>query len=380
MKNWRKPIWAALLFTLIFMGAISPKVRSLDSPDFKVFYTAGRHAVESPELLYKVSPDRYLYPPEASLFFIPFAFTDNWEFHRWVWHFFLGSVLFVLAGASWAALGSAMILTRYLAINFSYGQVNLVILALMVLVATLLERKKISAGIVWAVATLTKVFPAVQIIDFILRRRYRDLALAATVMVAAASFTIGFWGWDTALSLHQQFFSALGSKGLPLHSHNQSLAAFFSRLFTQEIFELHSVEHVRWGWLPFSAGAAKGCALVIGALLSVVSWRKAAVRELPWDFCAAALFTVLFLSHLVWKDYFIFLFIPLFQILEAKEKMWRLVVVGFLLLITLSSRDVIGAYGAAFLDAASVHLWAAILVWWGWLRLEGHRAQEAIPT
>lgn len=381
MKSWRRPLLGALLFSLLIAGLTAPKVKALDSPDFKVFYTAGRHAVHSPELLYTVSPDRYLYPPEASLFFIPFSLTDRWELHRWSWHFFLASVLFLLASGSWAALGSAALLSRYLAINFGYGQVNLVVLALMIFVSALLARKKIAAGIVWAIACLTKIFPAVQLVEFLLRRRFSELALAATAVIGLVLITVGFWGWDTALSLHQQFFSAIGSKGLPLHSHNQSFSALFLRLCTHEVFELHTVAYVSWGVVSLPAWLAKALAFMLGGALSYFSWRKAALRALPWDFCAAALFSVLFLSHLVWKDYFVFLFVPLCQILEVRQRGWIPLVVVFVMLVTLSSRDVVGPYNAAFLDAACIHLWAAILVWWGWVALKvAPKEQEKIPA
>ena len=346
------------------------KASVLDSPDFKVFYTAGRHALNSPELLYKVSPDRFLYPPEASLFFVPFAFTDHWELHRLVWHVFLGSVLFLLASGSWAALGSAVLLTRYLSVNFGYGQINLVVLALMILVSVLLERKKVSAGAVWAIACLTKVFPLVQGVDFLVRRAWRELALAVAVVCGIAALTVGFWGWDTALALHREFISALGAKGLPLHSHNQSIAALLLRLTTNEVFELHTVAYVHWGLVILPPWLTKIIAFGLGATLAFLGWRRAVQRNLPWDSCAAALFTVLFLSHLVWKDYFIFLFVPLYQILERKPRYWKILAAVFLALVTLSSRDIVGPYGSAFLDAAGVHLWAAVIVWWGWLRLK----------
>ncbi len=371
MKSWFKSsLWAALVFTVLFTGFMAKKASVLDSPDFKVFYTAGRHALHSPELLYKVSPDRFLYPPEASIFFIPFAFSGHWALHHWVWHIFLGSVLFLLASGSWAAFGSALLLTRYLSVNFGYGQINLVVLALMIAVSTLLQRRKVSAGAVWAVACLTKVFPLVQGMEFLVRRAWRELALAVAVVCGIAALTVGFWGWDTALELHREFFMAIGSKGLPLHSHNQSIAALLLRLTTNEVFELHTVAYVHWGLVLLPVWLVKLVAFGIGAALTFFSWRRAVRRGLPWDNCAAALFSVVFLSHIVWKDYFLFLFVPLFQILELKPRYWKFLIAAFLALITFSSRDIVGPYGSAFLDAAGIHLWAGIIVWWGWLRLE----------
>src|SRR5689334_23220345 len=122
---------AAACFALVICVATVPRAKKLQSPDFKVFYTAARHVVTSPADMYRVSPDRYLYPPSTAPLLLPFAYTENYAFHQWCWHALLGVLLFLLARPSWAALSAAVLLSRYLAVTFGYGQINLVVIALM---------------------------------------------------------------------------------------------------------------------------------------------------------------------------------------------------------------------------------------------------------
>ena len=59
--------FSALFFVAVLAAATFPKSAKLDSPDFKVFYTAAQHALHDPEYMYKRSPDRFLYPPATSI-------------------------------------------------------------------------------------------------------------------------------------------------------------------------------------------------------------------------------------------------------------------------------------------------------------------------
>ncbi len=370
MLRTRREKWA-LCFALLLALLSVPRAYKLQSPDFKVFYVAARHALTDPVNLYRISPDRYLYPPSTALLFTPFGFSENYSLHQWSWHALLALLLFLLCRSSWAAFAAMLLLTRYLTITFGYGQVNLVVVALLAGAGRWLEKNPAAAGGFWALATSVKVFPAVFAPAFFGGPRggwrgLRGLWVGALVGAGIALTPFVFFGWDLGWALYGEFLGALQSKGLPLHSNNQSFVAFFSRLFTDASFPLHAVWEVKWTLLALPPALVRGVALVIGILLALLSWKRARERGTE-AYLAAAAFCILFLSHIVWKDYLLFLFFPLREIF-SRWPVRRSWIFGsaLLLLVTLSAHDAVGAQVSTRLDAACIHLWIAVLVWGAW--------------
>lgn len=345
------------------------KASSLGSPDFKVFYTAARHALVDPENIYRLSPDRYLYPPSTAILLTPFAFSENFSRHQWLWHGFLAAILFGLASAGGAALAAMIMLVRYLAITFSYGQINLVLIGLLALAGWAGQRGRWGgAGALWALATSLKVYPVVLAPFFLPRARWLAFFCAAGAGALLLVLPFLFFGVPLGTQLYRDFFGALESKGLPLHSHNQSIAAFLQRVFSNQEFYLHAVGPNRWALLDLPVPFLRLAAWLIGGTLVLLSWSRAWSRGLyPAAALSAAAFSILFLSHIVWKDYLLFLYFPLREVLARlpRRQSW-LLAAGFLCLVTLSSPDLVGHPVSTRLDAACIHLWAAALVWWAW--------------
>lgn len=364
--NFRRVSAAAFLFALILAVATVSKARKLDSPDFKVFHTAARFALTEPAKMYVESPDRYLYPPSTALLLTPIGALP-YTLAQWLWHGGLALVLFLLAGRAWATLVAFALLTRYLAITFGYGQINLFVIGLMALAGRWREAgaRLPASGAVWALATSLKVYPAVFAPAYLQRRT--AFAWAGVVAAGCALLALPFlvYGPFLGLDLYRGFFHSLSSKGLPLHSHNQSFTALLSRLFTDAEFYLHAVGPVRWTWFALPPGLVRAFALLVGAALTFLTWRKT-LREGRAPLSAAA-FSILFLSHIVWKDYFLWLFFPLAEFLARSQRARAIAVGGiYLAALTLSAHDVVGAEVSTRLDGACIHLWAAILVWGAW--------------
>jgi hypothetical protein len=355
----------AVFFALVIGAVTIPRARKLDSPDFKVFYTAARHMLDDPTLAYRVSPDRYLYPPSTALLFVPFAFSENYSAHRWSWHALLAVLVGMMAGTSWAALAAMAILSRYLAITFGYGQVNLVVMALLWMTAHRLRGAMGGAG--WALATSIKVYPAIFAPAFWRCGRAPVVgALALGLALLALPFLC--FGFSTGVFLYAEFLRALGDKGLPLHSHNQSLAALLSRLFTEQDFYLHAVGGARWTLVALPEALVRAIAWAVGGGIAALSWWRAFRRDRGGaDLLAAAAFSIIFLSHIVWKDYMLWLFFPLAVTLGRlrKPRAWALAV-AYLALVLASSPDLLGHVVSTRLDAACIHLWGAVLVWGAW--------------
>jgi hypothetical protein len=359
-------IWA-LLFALAIALVTAPRAHKLDSPDFKVFYAAARHVLTDPVNLYKISPDRYLYPPSAAILLTPFAFSANYHLHQWIWHGLLALIVFALGFSGMPALAALLLLTRYLAITFGYGQINLVEIGLMALAGAWLLKASKRAGAAWALAASIKIYPLVLAPAFFSRSRWKGLVMGAVVALLVAFLPFLLFGFSLGGELYGEFLGALRSKGMPLHSHNQSFAALLLRLFTDQSFYLHAVGDTKWALLGLPQGLVTLFAWLLGISLTAFTWKKAWGR--PERYLSAAAFSILFLSHIVWKDYLLFLYFPLreiFSLAPKKKSLW--LAGGFLALVTLSSPDLIGAPLSTRLDAACIHLWAAILVWGAWCK------------
>jgi hypothetical protein len=366
-----KLVWAALLFSIAFSAISLPRVFRLDSPDFKVFHVAAKHALYQPENLYKISPDRYLYPPVTAILLAPFGFSDNWKFHQLSWHLLLSLVLLFFCQQSWAFFWAIIILNRYFSINFGYGQINPIVLFFVFLTTISLKKENSKlASVSWPLASILKVYPLVQGLEFIQHRRWRELFYTFGVFFFLLSIPFLFWGIDLALELHFQFFQALQAKGLPIDSGNQSLSALAVRLFTAQPFQLHPLGEYRWGWILLPPLFVKYLPLLLGLVFTFITWQKAWKRKGFFDGASAFGFSLLFLSHIVWKDYFIFLLFPIAQIIQLQPRGWKQILGIYLAFVYLSSPDLITHQVSARLDALSLHFFAAIWIWFHWLKIQ----------
>jgi hypothetical protein len=373
MQWKREKIWA-LAFALLIALATAPKAWKLGSPDFKVFYVAARHVFTDPANIYKISPDRYLYPPSTAVLLTPFAFSEHYAFHQWAWHGLLALLVFFLASQGWAELAALALLTRYLAVTFNYGQINLVVILLLGWASAWAGSRPRRSGALWAAAVSVKVYPLVFAPAFFPKGKRAAWWGALAAGACLLALPLALFGPALGLSLYWEFLQALRSKGLPIYSHNQSLAALGLRLFTDQPFLLHSVGEIQWTLLALPPWLVRAVALAFGLLLTAVTWRQ--VFRKNREPVAAAAFSILFLSHIVWKDYSLWLFFPLWEIFRSTPRNRSFWLAGiFLAMVTLSSPDVVGAPLSAHLDGACIHLWAAVLVWISWIKLPNSRSR-----
>jgi hypothetical protein len=356
-----RPRILALLFALVIALATIHKASSLGSPDFKVFYTAAHFAITEPANIYRVSPDRYLYPPSTAILLAPFGFLP-YEIAQWIWHGLLALVLFGFCVISLPSFAAMLLLTRYLTISFFYGQINLLVMALLAGAGMILRTRAAQAGALWALATSVKVYPVVFAPAFFPKEQRRGIYLGAAVGIVILLLPFLFFGPALGLDLYREFYAALGAKGMPLHSNNQSIAALMLRLFTDDHFYLHAVGDEKWTLLKLPVP------LVLS--LAGLSWWKVLRKQDGWATSAAA-FSILFLSHIAWKDYSLLLYFPLTELFGRlpKKRAWQLGL-ACLAIITISSPDIVGHPLSTRMDAACIHLWVAVLVWMAWMRVK----------
>lgn len=380
-KNWTTRLaklnkhFRVVVVAFIIIGGISSygKFKELNAPDLRVFYTAAKHAVDSPKKVYIDSPDRFLYPPPAALVFTPLLIFPSWEWSKHIWYFFS---LLIIAAIAWLhplSLLAVILLFRYFVINLRYGQVNLLLLGTMFLCSILLwrtsKRNEIASGALLSLSSLVKLFPLVQLPELLVRKKWSALASFLITSIVLLTVPFLFWGTELAQEIYSSYPSQLQSKGIPTYTHNQSIAAFLLRFFGGEHFHVFSVGMVNWSLFAAPKPALHLIATIIGLVLSAIAWRKAIIRKLDLDFISAYGFTILFLSHIVWKPYFIFLLPALIQFLQLpRNRMFWACLVSFLVLGPLSSPDIWGVANSRFMDALSIHLIAGFVLFAAWLQ------------
>jgi alpha-1,2-mannosyltransferase len=249
------------------------------------------------------SPYGFTYPPFAALAMLPITLVP--------WHVAIAvsvvasalAALVVLAvltaplarrqgWPAWFTVGSAACLAAALepvTETVSFGQVNLVLVALVVVDLLVLEpRGHAAAGVGVGLATAVKLTPGVFVLYLLLTRRWRTAlvgagtAVAATVLAAAISP-------DTARIYFTDALFNSGRIGVLAFVSNQSLQGFVARLDPRRpslglwlalVATVVAVWCVRVRRAARAGDRAVGLALtaVLGCLLSPVSW----VHHLVW--------------------------------------------------------------------------------------------------
>lgn len=367
-KKLARPTAFALVAALLIGAVTWKKFVAGDAPDLKVFHTAGKFALSEPGKIYYESPDRFLYPPFAALLFAPLGALD-WPNAQLLWYLLSLVAFFFLARPSWPQFFAVLILWRYFAINQRYGQVNAFLLLAMYAVHNGARRNQAGAAGAWfAFTSSLKVFPAVQGLDLLLRRNWRALGYAALVALGLALIPFFAWGPETALAVYRDFPTALVNKGLPTHSHNQSFLGILLRCFHTFSFFIFPVTWAYWRIIELPLPLLQAVAFGAGFALTLLAWKRAWARQNALDTLSATCFSILFLSHIVWKPYFIFLLPALTQCCRAGDRKHYILLGAFMLCGPFLSAELYGKY-ASYAEAACVHLVAAIFLFSAWWRL-----------
>lgn len=360
-----------IAFVCLFVGFALRKALHLNSPDLAVFTTAGHWAITDSTSIYHDSPDRFLYPPPTAFLFAPLAAIPNWVITQVLWFAISVGILILIGAQGSAWIVALLFLGRYIFINLSYGQINIAILGLLILT----HKHRSSCAL--ALGSIFKIFPSLQAITFFNKRDYKTIFHTALWGIGFLAIPLLFLGPEAGIALYQEYPAALIAKGLPTYSHNQSFTALFHRIFTGAPFELFGIGLTQWQWLPISAPPAftSALALVVGIILSILTWKTALNPTIRARHTLAPLsatcFSILFLSHIVWKPYFLLLAPPLAAILGDRplsQTLRRPAMLAFIALTTLTSPGIIPSAWSATLDALSIHLIAALFIYYNWLK------------
>jgi len=244
-KNW----WVLVLFSLSLIFFVAQNVNQrFWLNDFQVYYEAGRHLLAG-QNLYGVFPEDsrphfvYKYSPLAAALFVPLSFLPfslAKILGYWIlvllllWFLNRAYSLFAPdspARKNWILLATFLILSPHFQRELHLGQVNLVMLALLLLaLRTYLNRKSFRTAGLWSICFFLKPQVLLFLPYFLVKRNFRILAYILPLVLIGFLVPIIFYGWQMNLNQHQLWLKELSLQmqggNLSLAKHN--LAGFVS--------------------------------------------------------------------------------------------------------------------------------------------------------
>jgi hypothetical protein len=267
---WRRPavriglaIAVIAAFYLVYLGFVKR-----DMSDFGVCYRNGQRILAG-ETLYRISDGhlQFKYAPAAALFYSWLALMP-YDAAKIVWYFL--ELIFLFGGflIGWrmipggkkglwfvAGLGFA-VLAKLIGREIELGQVNLLIIFLLLLMAAaFLKRKDGAAGALWAVSLLFKPYALIFLPYFILKRRWRIPAWGAGVLFAGLALPMIEFGVRGNFAVLKEWAVTLShsTPGLMAVGDNASLYAFVWKLLPGD-----QPGVTKAVWLAFGLAAAAG--------------------------------------------------------------------------------------------------------------------------
>jgi len=223
--------------------------------DFEVNYQAGQRIWRG-ETLYRVEDGHYQfkYPPFASLLYFPLGLLSQNQ-AKFIWFLLTVSATFILIilSAQLASFPSIapwyvpfftfLILARFLARELSLGQINTLIICLLLLMVKnwLIESdsfvNSLKTGFLWGLATSLKPYSLIFLPLFLVRRSWKIIGSALLFFILSFFIPALFYGPKGNLIVHQEWLSHLEASTPPLLSSqdNISLFALFYKWFGSQI-------------------------------------------------------------------------------------------------------------------------------------------------
>jgi alpha-1,2-mannosyltransferase len=296
-----------MAFSTVFLAIFEH--RAGQPPSDLIVYLGGAHEFLHGRSVYDYSLNGYpyTYPPVTVAFFAPLSAVSLTSAHllivfvsvaavgatAWFTFRMLGyRANLGLLGATLGIVGVAFWLTPVLA-SLEQGQVNIVLMLLVVADFALARHRKWPTGVLIGVATATKLVPGLFIVYLLLTRRYRA---GITAAVTAAVFTaFGFAvAWSDSVrywfgGLFNSPSRVAGPSGVD-SPFNQSLNGVAIRLLGA------STGHI--AWYPLAL------VVVIVGLGIAVTWHR--VGEQVGGILACAV-TALLISPLSWNEHWVWI-------------------------------------------------------------------------
>ena len=375
-------------------GVIGRQMMITDFPVDMIIYLEGVRAFLDGGEMYSVPMFAgdlalpFIYPPFGALVMVPFTAVDNDLAGDLMIILSAGLVLvclwFVLRAATrlrgWmlaaltAAVWPVMLLIEPVWLNSGFAQLNIVLMALVVL--DLVPRKRrLPQGWLIGLAAAIKLTPLAMLLFFLLRRDIRSI-LVAGVSALLATGVAALFRWDATKEFYTSVLLDMGSSSEfgvnTVYQSNSSLKGMIMRWFTSaDALDAHSTL-VNGLWLGLSL-----LTIVLGGWLMVALMR----RDMLIDAALVNAVIMLLISPVSWSHHWIWLTLLLpvvawrcLTVLRGPVMLGALVFTWTALVITQPPKwwygDSIDIHALGFwqklLVSDFVWLGIAVLVAWAW--------------
>jgi hypothetical protein len=235
----------AALAVLLLSAAYAVRIRS-GMVDFSVNYQAGQR-LGAGETLYRASDGHYMfkYFPSSALIYLPLtalpleAAKALWfaiSVGALVWMFRMTRQLVPHPHVRRLWLLPGLILAKFFLHELRLGQINILLTAIMLSGFLALgrgdsARHQLTAGVSAGLAMALKPYAALLLPYFILTQRWKSVAAAVGVLLAALAIPALFYGVAGNLSVLRQWADTLSQStpGLLANNDNVSVIAFFTK-------------------------------------------------------------------------------------------------------------------------------------------------------
>jgi hypothetical protein len=341
-------VLALILLIIVFYGVYLGWIKK-DMSDFGVPYKNALRIMRG-ETPYRVTDGhlQFKYAPISAFFYFPLTLLP-YDMAKVVWYYLEIVFLYFIFVLSykvlpdkrkrpWFVAGiSFLVMLKFIGREFELGQVNtFIILALMLMLSAALKKKDAAVGVFWALSVFFKPYALIFFPYFILKRRWKALAVGAGVLLAGLAMPSVVFGVRGNLHVLAQWGQTLSrsTPGLMTVGDNASLYAFFWKILPGQSAALAEALWIASGFL---------LAAVLVWMMLAAKTRAVAVPELlemSFLFVLIPLF-----SPLGWY-YNYFYAVPAVAIImnywPVFPRGWKYLVVIDLLLIGGTLREVLG--------------------------------------
>lgn len=292
-------LFSHLLYSLFDLS----KTRNLN--DFQVYYQAAQASLsENPYKKEYFSP--YNYPPSATIFFLPITLLPYksaelfWliiSVFSLIFSVFLLFKLFFKKASFVLKFFVSVLLLRIFPARFTLvlGQINLIILLILVLSFYFYQRKKMGlAGVFMGIAGAIKLIPLILALFYFLKKEKKALVAALMTFLICNLLAFITFGRQQFLYFFKEIlpllFKQADTRGITTTYINQSLEVFLLRLGISSFL-------IKW--------------LLVLLSLGLVA-REIILKNKPLEnfksFSILLLITTIFIPGFSWQHHFVFLF------------------------------------------------------------------------
>lgn len=354
--------------------------------DLRTYYTAaadirdGRSPYQHRDWL-----NDYIYPPFFCWGFSPLTLVPiEWAAALWavangaLWLAAAALALDAAPLAGWWAVLPSIFALRFLLNNWGHGQVNLLLLALVLAALACLRRgRPLAAGTFLGAAVAVKVIPALFVALHVWRREWRVVGaavLAALLFIAAPALTAGPSAAGGYVSDWLEMFGRHTTDlGIYTSAKNQSLFGCLMRYLTPvDAVHYQELRGFRVNVAELApATVARLFLLVVSVLAAAAAWRLRESDDLPLEYALVFLSLPLLSKTAMEHHWVMLLFVYTVLLGRAATGPALLMAVGAAVVMTNAySTLFLGRVWASRIQALSPAT-AAVLLLWGvvWSRL-----------